>query len=339
MTAYTALLHELSVQQETWLVTGAAGFIGSHLVEALLCHGQKVRGLDNFSTGHPKNLELIRANLIPEQWANFSFLEGDIRDEQVCSAACRGVDFVLHQAALGSVPDSIENPLSTHASNVDGFLNLLLAGKTARIKGFVYASSSAVYGDAPQLPQREDKMGRPLSPYAATKAVNELYAGVFAVNYGFHCIGLRYFNIFGERQYPEGPTVIPQWFAAALQGDTLYINGDGEHTRDFCFIENCVQATLLAAKAHPEAWDKVYNVAVGQSTSLNRLCALIRSMAADFSPKATASSIVHRDCRPGDIRHSRADISLAQRLFGYAPQYDLARGLARCSHWYAEHLQ
>jgi UDP-N-acetylglucosamine 4-epimerase len=338
MTAYAALLEELLLKRETWLVTGAAGFIGSHLVETLLRHGQRVRGLDNFSTGHKKNLAAVRELVGPELWANFSFLEGDIRDLPTCRTACAEVNHILHQAALGSVPRSLEDPLASNASNVDGFLNMLLAARDAGANGFVYASSSAIYGDAPELPKKEDRTGHPLSPYAVTKAVNELYAGVFASAYGLRCTGLRYFNVFGERQDPEGPyaAVIPQWFAAAMRGEDIHINGDGETTRDFCFIENCVQANLLAAKASsPEAWNRAYNIAVGQSTSLNQLCALIRREAAVFSPEAGKSAVAYRDFRPGDVRHSLADVSLARKFLGYAPEYDLERGLAHCSRWYA----
>ena len=338
MTAYAALRHALPHTRETWLVTGAAGFIGSHLVETLLLHGQNVRGLDNFSTGKKENLHAVQAHVGPEHWSAFSFMEGDIRNASDCRQACLGVDFALHQAALGSVPRSIEDPVGANAVNADGFLNMLEAARAASVKGFVYASSSAVYGDAPELPKREDAAGRPLSPYAVSKAINELYAHVFALNYGFRSIGLRYFNVFGERQDPEGPyaAVIPIWFAAALRGETIHINGDGSTSRDFCFIENCVQANLLAATAgKPEAWNRVYNVAVGASVDLNRLCELIRREAAAFSPLAGQAPVVHRDFRPGDILHSLADISLAERLLGYAPEYDFARGLARCARWYA----
>ena len=339
MTAYSVLLRALPATQEMWLITGAAGFIGSHLVETLLRYGQKVRGLDNFSTGKKENLQAVQANVGPENWAAFTFMEGDIRDLSDCREACLGVDFVLHQAALGSVPRSIEDPVSTNAVNADGFLHMLEAARAANVKGFVYASSSSVYGDDPNLPKREDKIGSPLSPYAVSKAVNELYAQVFSRNYGFRSIGLRYFNVFGERQDPESPyaAVIPIWFASALQGKTIYINGDGTTSRDFCFIDNCVQANLLAAKASSaDAWNRVYNVAVGKSADLNRLCELIRREAAGFSSEAGQAPVAYRDFRPGDIRHSLADISLAERLLGYAPEYDLAEGLARCAKWYAE---
>ncbi|MCL1915707.1 MAG: SDR family oxidoreductase [Desulfovibrionaceae bacterium] len=341
MTAYAELLKTFTEKKETWLVTGAAGFIGSHLVETLLRHGQKVRGLDNFSTGHKKNLDEVKEKIGAAAWAGFAFTEGDIRDARTCLETCRGVDFVLHQAALGSVPRSLEDPLTTNQANVNGFLNMLEAARRTEISGFVYASSSAVYGDSPELPKLEGKIGSPLSPYAVTKAVNELYARVFALNYKFRSIGLRYFNVFGARQDPEGAyaAVIPKWFAAAIQGKDIHIYGDGKTSRDFCFIENCVQANLLAAKAaHPESWNKVYNVAVGQTTDLNELCALIRREAAAFSPSAAKSAAVYGDFRPGDVRHSLADISLARRLLGYTPEYDLAGGLAVCSGWYAQAL-
>ena len=339
MTAFSALLKALPEKQETWLITGAAGFIGSHLAETLLRYGQKVRGLDNFSTGNRNNLQAIQKNIGPESWAAFTFMEGDIRDLSVCQKACLDVDYVLHQAALGSVPRSINDPIGSNGVNIDGFLNMLEAARAAEVKSFIYASSSSVYGDEPALPKREGKVGCPLSPYAVTKTANELYAHAFALNYNFRNIGLRYFNVFGERQSPNGPyaAVIPTWFSSALQGETIYINGDGTTSRDFCFIENCVQANLLAAKAGPtEAWNKVYNVAAGRSTDLNKLSELILREAAVFSSQAGRASVVHRDFRPGDVKHSLADINLAERLLGYTPEYDLARGLSRCAKWYAE---
>ncbi|MDR1241517.1 MAG: SDR family oxidoreductase [Deltaproteobacteria bacterium] len=342
MTAYAELLETLPEKQETWLVTGVAGFIGSHLAETLLRLGQKVRGLDNFATGDKKNLVDMLAKAGPGRQADFEFMEGDVRSRQTCRDACASVDYVLHQAALGSVPRSLENPLASNETNINGFLNMLDAARADNIRSFVYASSSSVYGDSPDLPKREARTGNPLSPYAVTKAANELYARVFALNYGFRSIGLRYFNVFGERQNPRGPyaAVIPQWFAAALLGGNIYINGDGKTSRDFCFIENCVQANLLAARAAtPEAWNRVYNVAAGRNTSLNQLCAMIRREAAAVLPPdhpAGQSSVIHRDFRPGDMRHSLADISLAKRFLGYAPEYALEQGLARCSRWYAE---
>lgn len=341
MSAYSALLEKMYNTPQTWLVTGSAGFIGSNLVETLLKHGQTVRGLDNFSTGHRKNLELVREAVPSAAWSEFTQIEGDIRDLSTCAAACAGVDRVLHEAALGSVPRSIEDPITSNASNVDGFLNMLVAAREAGVKSFVYAASSSTYGDEPTLPKREDRIGKPLSPYAVTKLVNELYAEVFASAYGFKTIGLRYFNIFGERQDPEGAyaAVIPIWFAAVLRGEQVYINGDGETSRDFCFIDNCVQANLLAAMTeNPAALNRVYNVAVGERTSLNELFEMLRAEAAHYNPAAAKAAAEHRDFRAGDVRHSLADISLARQYFGYEPEYSITRGLARCSGWYAKYL-
>lgn len=341
MSAYSELLKELEQNPQTWLVTGSAGFIGSNLVEALLKHGQTVRGLDNFSTGYQKNLDLVREAVPAEAWARFRQIEGDIRDFDTCAAACAGVDRVLHEAALGSVPRSIEDPINTNASNVDGFLNMLVAARDAGVKSFVYAASSSTYGDESTLPKREDRIGKPLSPYAVTKLVNELYAEVFASVYGFKTIGLRYFNIFGERQDPEGAyaAVIPLWFASVLRGEQVYINGDGETSRDFCFIDNCVQANILASMTeNPEALNRVYNVAVGERTTLNELFEMLRAEAARYNPEAAKAQAEHRDFRAGDVRHSLADISLARQYLGYEPEYTIAKGLSRCSGWYAEHL-
>ncbi|MDL2306565.1 SDR family oxidoreductase [Desulfovibrio sp. OttesenSCG-928-C06] len=341
MSAYQKLLESLRGKREVWLITGAAGFIGSNLVETLLKAGQEVRGLDNFFTGHKKNLDLVREAVGAEAWAGFTFIEGDIRLSDDCARACAGVDYVLHQAALGSVPRSIEDPSLTNSCNIDGFLNMLVAARNAKVKNFVYAASSSTYGDEPTLPKQEDRIGNPLSPYAVTKLVDELYAKVFATTYGFECIGLRYFNIFGERQDPEGAyaAVIPKWFAGAMGGETIHINGDGETSRDFCFIDNCVQANLLAAKTEkPEARNQVYNVAVGERTSLNQLFEMIKSEAARHSSAASGVKAEYRDFRAGDVRHSLADISKARTLLGYEPEYTLAQGLERCSAWYAKHL-
>ena len=341
MNSYNILLQKMPSQREVWLVTGAAGFIGSNLVETLLKAGQEVRGLDNFFSGHRVNLELVEEAVGAELWKNFYFIEGDIRVPEDCAKACAGVDYVLHQAALGSVPRSIEDPALTNACNIDGFLNMLVAAKNAGVKNFVYAASSSTYGDEPSLPKLEDRIGNPLSPYAVTKLVDELYAKVFATTYGFECIGLRYFNIFGERQDPEGAyaAVIPKWFKGAMQGETIYINGDGETSRDFCYIDNCVQANLLAAKTeNPEARNQVYNVAVGERTTLNRLLELIKSEAARHSHNAADVKAEYRDFRAGDVRHSLADIGKARKLLGYEPEFTLEQGLARCSAWYAEHL-
>lgn len=341
MSAYTDLLAALPQRPRIWLITGAAGFIGSNLVETLLAAGQEVRGLDNFSTGHRKNFDMVREKVGEAAWVRFTLVEGDIRDVDTCRAACNGAEHVLHQAALGSVPRSIEDPLLTNANNIDGFLNMLVAARDAGVKSFVYAASSSTYGDEPNLPKVEDRIGNPLSPYAVTKYVNELYASVFASTYGFRTIGLRYFNIFGQRQDPEGAyaAVIPQWLAALLCGKTVHINGDGETSRDFCFIENCVQANLLAACAEKEeAWNQVYNVAFGERTTLNELFALLREEAVRSKPEAATAEPVYRDFRAGDVRHSLADIGKAQALLGYAPEFDVRDGLRKAGEWYAANL-
>lgn len=323
-----------------WLITGVAGFIGSNLLETLLRHDQRVTGLDNFSTGHRRNLDEVRLGLPPEQWARFRFIEGDIRDPQTCVEACTGVDFVLHQAALGSVPRSIVDPLLTNANNVTGFLNMLVAAKDCRVSRFVYAASSSTYGDHPGLPKVEEHIGKPLSPYAVTKYVNELYAEVFARTYGLDCVGLRYFNVFGKRQDPEGAyaAVIPKWFAGLMRGETVWINGDGETSRDFCFIDNCVQANILAACTEAPVAGEVFNVAFGQRTTLSELFLLIRDEAARFVPACAGAAPAHRDFRAGDVRHSLADISKSRRLLGYEPRWDVRQGLAEAGAWYAAHL-
>ncbi len=320
-----------------WLVTGVAGFIGSNLLQKLLELGQQVVGLDNFSTGHESNIEHVRSLVPPHAWQRFRLITGDIRDLDTCREACEGVDAVLHQAAIGSVPRSIDDPLNSHASNLTGFLNMLVAAKDARVENFVYASSSSVYGDEPELPKREDRIGAPLSPYAATKLDNEIYAQAFARTYGFRTIGLRYFNIFGPRQDPDGAyaAVIPRWFAGLIQGKEIFINGDGETSRDFCYIDNCVQANLLAGCARdPQALDQVYNVAVQKRTSLNELFALIRGHVAERFPEAASVEPAYRDFRLGDVRHSLADIGKARRLLGYEPRYSLNDGLAHAAKWY-----
>lgn len=342
MSTYTAVLQKLTAKPASWLVTGAAGFIGSNLVQALLLAGQKVRGLDNFSTGYEKNLEMIRQETGEALWKNFTFIKGDIRELEVCRDACRDVTHVLHQAAIGSVPRSIEDPIFSNANNIDGFLNMMVAARDGGVTRFVYAASSSTYGDEPTLPKKEDRIGKPLSPYAVTKYVNELYADVFATTYGFRSIGLRYFNIFGKRQDPQGAyaAVIPQWFAAMLQGSQVHINGDGETSRDFCYIDNCVQANILAACSdNPDAWNQIYNVAVGQRTTLNELFTLIRDEASRHKPEAAASTPAYRDFRTGDVRHSLADISKARNLIGYAPEYDVRKGLEQAGAWYAQNLR
>jgi UDP-N-acetylglucosamine 4-epimerase len=340
MTEYENKLETLKQHQYTWLVTGVAGFIGSNLLETLLTYNQKVVGLDNFETGHQHNLDKVR-NACAETWGNFTFIEGDIRSLEDCQKACQGVDYVLHQAALGSVPRSIEDPIRTNQANTDGFLNMLVAARDAKVKRFVYAASSSTYGDHPDLPKEEDRIGNPLSPYAVTKYVNELYANVFARTYDFKCIGLRYFNIFGQRQDPEGAyaAVIPRWIASMLSGEPVYINGDGETSRDFCFIENTVQANILAAMTeNPDAVDQVYNVALNDQTSLNQLFNMLRDMIRQRISDIEIADPVYRDFRAGDVRHSRADISKAQQLLGYAPPYRIEEGLQKSMDWYIDDL-
>ncbi len=335
-TPYTACCGQLAKTPKKWLITGVAGFIGSNLLETLLKLDQQVVGLDNFATGHQRNLDEVQRLVTPAQWARFSFIECDIRSLADCQRACQGVDYVLHQAALGSVPRSLEDPITTNGTNIDGFLNMLVAARDAGVQSFTYAASSSTYGDHPGLPKVEDTIGKPLSPYAVTKYVNELYADVFARSYGFATIGLRYFNIFGPRQDPEGAyaAVVPKWTAALLKGDTVYINGDGETSRDFCYIANAVQANLLAAtSASAEARNQVYNVAVGDRTTLNTLFSLLRDNLAAYEVNSTVQP-AYRDFRAGDVRHSQADIRKAERLLGYAPTHRLAEGIAEAMPWY-----
>lgn len=353
---YAGVQDALRATPRTWLITGVAGFIGSNLLETLLSLGQRVVGLDNFATGHHHNLEAAlgdaaRTTGLPldEVEARFRFIEGDIRDLSACRDAMnwRGggktvsVDYVLHQAALGSVPRSIDDPITTNQANIDGFINMLVAARDAQVKRFVYAASSSTYGDHPDLPKVEDKIGNPLSPYAVTKLVNELYARVFARTYGFKTIGLRYFNIFGKRQDPNGAyaAVIPKWIAAMITNQPVFINGDGETSRDFCYIANAVQANLLAATAdHPDAADQVYNVAVGDRTTLNQLGDfLIRHLAVRY-PHLAGFKPTHRDFRAGDVRHSLADIGKAARLLGYAPSHRIEAGLEESLAWYIANL-
>jgi UDP-N-acetylglucosamine 4-epimerase len=336
---WTQLKTLLPQQPRRWLVTGAAGFIGSNLVETLLGLGQSVVGFDDFSTGKRKNLEQLRQVVGAEAWKRFLFLEGSITSLGDCHRACGGVDYVLHQAALGSVPRSIENPLATHEANVSGFMNMLLAARDAKVQGFVYASSSAVYGDHPALPKVEGNIGESLSPYAASKYMDELYAQVFARCYGFRSTGLRYFNVFGPRQDPEGAyaAVIPKWIAALLQGEPVHINGDGETSRDFCFVVNVVQANLLAATAtDPQAWNRAYNVALGGRTTLNQLFDQLRTLLSVERPELASVKPCYRDFRAGDVRHSQADISAAQTLLGYAATHTLEQGLRVALPWYLQ---
>jgi UDP-N-acetylglucosamine 4-epimerase len=341
VTRYQQLRGELVNAPRTWLVTGAAGFIGSNLLQALLELDQRVVGLDNFATGHRRNLQEVERCVAPEQWRRFRFIEGDIRDQDTCRRACEGVDFVLHQGALGSVPRSIEDPITTNSVNIGGFLEIMTAARTAGVKRFVYAASSSTYGDHPGLPKVESLIGKPLSPYAVTKFANELYADVFSSTYGFHSIGLRYFNIFGARQDPDGPyaAVIPKWIAALIHDQPVYINGDGETSRDFCYVANAVQANLLAATVlAPDAVNQVYNIAVGQRTSLNGLLEHLRAMLVPRYARLAEFKPVYRDFRAGDVRHSLADISKAHRLLGYEPTHTIADGLAEAKEWYLDHL-
>ena len=340
MASYKDILARLDNCGETWLVTGVAGFIGSNLLQALLLHHQSVTGLDNFLTGHKRNLDMVRELVGEENFSRFTFIEGDIRDLETCRRACRGVSHVLHEAALGSVPRSIEDPILTNGCNIDGFLNMLVAARDAKTASFVYAASSSTYGDSKTLPKVEDEIGHPLSPYAVTKYVDELYADVFARCYGFSSIGLRYFNVFGQRQDPEGAyaAVIPQWFKALLGGGQVYINGDGETSRDFCYIENVIEANLLASFAPPEAQNQIYNVAFGSRTTLNELFELIRAEVAKRHPRAATAKPVYREFRQGDVRHSLAAIGKAERLLGYAPVYDVRTGLELAGAWYDENL-
>lgn len=328
-----------AAQPRTWLVTGSAGFIGSHLLETLLRAGQTVTSLDNFSTGHQRNLDEVRQAVGDEAWQRHTFIEGDIADLATCQKACAGASVVLHQAALGSVPRSMADPLNTHRSNATGFLNMLVAARDAGVGRFVYAASSSTYGDSPTLPKVEDIIGNPLSPYAVTKYLNELYAQVFTRCYGFETVGLRYFNVFGPRQDPNGAyaAVIPRWVAAMLRGEACTINGDGETSRDFCYIANTVQANLRAGLApfKPEV-SQVYNVAVGDRTSLVELHKLIAGLLVAEKAVAKVDEAQFAPFRAGDVRHSLADISKARTHLGYAPTHDVKAGMAEAVRWYID---
>jgi len=358
MTRYEKVKRELQNNPKTWLITGVAGFIGSNLLETLLKLNQNVVGLDNFETGFQRNIDqaiacatnALRADNRLLDTASFTFIEGDIRKLEDCQKAMifypsisekEGipVDYVLHEAALGSVPRSVEDPIKTNMANIDGFLNMLVAARDAKVKRFIYAASSSTYGDHPDLPKVEDKIGKPLSPYAVTKLVNELYTDVFARTYGFKTIGLRYFNIFGKRQDPEGAyaAVIPKWISSLIKNKPVYINGDGETSRDFCYIENVVQINLLAATTdNPEAVNQVYNVAVGDQNTLNQLYEALRVNLAELYPHLVEAKPIYRDFREGDVRHSLADISKSKSLLGYAPQYRIGEGLKEAMTWYTE---
>ncbi|NNN57196.1 Vi polysaccharide biosynthesis UDP-N-acetylglucosaminuronic acid C-4 epimerase TviC [Vibrio sp. 1-2 (7-a)] len=335
MTKYEQIQQELVESPKTWLVTGVAGFIGSNLLEKLLKLDQTVVGLDNFATGHQHNLDEVKGLVSEAQWDRFTFIEGDIREPKTCQQAVKGVDYVLHQAALGSVPRSIADPLTTNAANITGFLNMLDAAKEERVSSFTYAASSSTYGDHPALPKVEENIGNPLSPYAVTKYVNELYAGVYARTYGFKTIGLRYFNVFGRRQDPNGAyaAVIPKWTAAMINGEDVYINGDGETSRDFCYIDNVVQMNLLAATAKEDAKDEVYNVAVGDRTTLNELYYAIKNALNKNGIKVEGEP-VYREFRAGDVRHSQASIDFAKTLLNYSPQIRIKGGVDLTVQWF-----
>ncbi|WP_048308781.1 SDR family oxidoreductase [Halomonas sp. PR-M31] len=340
MAIFGQVKKDMTKNSNTWLISGVAGFIGSNLLEQLLKLDQIVVGLDNFATGHQRNLDEVHGLVSAEQWARFTFHEADIRKLEDCKRAMEGVDYVLHQAALGSVPRSLNDPLATNAANIDGFLNMLVAAKEAGIKRFVYAASSSTYGDHPALPKVEDTIGNPLSPYAVTKYVNELYADVFSRCYGVKTIGLRYFNVFGPRQDPEGAyaAVIPKWTAAMLSGEPVLVNGDGETSRDFCFIDNAVQANLLAAMASDEIDSEVFNVAVNGRTSLNELFSYLRDALAEQGVNYEKSP-AYRDFRPGDVRHSQADISKGASKLGYAPTHTVVEGIHQAMPWYINHFK
>lgn len=336
MDRYRLIQLALRDKPRRWIITGCAGFIGSNLLEALLKLDQEVIGLDNFSTGHQSNLDEVQSNVEPTQWKRFTFINGDIRNIDDCKRAVEGGGYVLHQAALGSVPRSINDPITTDSVNVGGFLNMLSAAKNADVQAFVYAASSSTYGDSPILPKVEDKIGRPLSPYAVTKYVNELYAEVFARCYGFSAIGLRYFNVFGRRQDPNGPyaAVIPRWIEALRKSDQIFINGDGDTSRDFCYIENVVQANLLAAtETNPHAWNQVYNVAVGEQTTLRSLYQILVDKLAAVGICVTDTP-QYREYRPGDVKHSLASVEKAKAILGYSPGYRLADGIEEALPWY-----
>jgi len=338
---YDDIRKDLLAAPKRWLITGVAGFIGSNLLEALLSLNQEVVGLDNFSTGYRHNLDQVRESISGEQWCRFKLIEGDICDLESCSQACKGVDFVLHEAALGSVPRSIEDPITTNANNITGFVNMLVAARDAKVKKFVYAASSSTYGDHPGLPKVEEKIGRPLSPYAVTKYVNELYADVFVRTYKMQCTGLRYFNVFGKRQDPNGAyaAVIPKWFSGMIRGEKLFINGTGETSRDFCYINNTEQANIIAACTdNDEALNQVYNVAYGDRTTLNELFELIRKRVTAFHLEVKDVKPIYRDFRAGDVLHSLANIDKIKTLLGYEPRYSVEAGLDEAAQWYMENL-
>lgn len=337
MNQYKIILEQLQVSPSTWLITGCAGFIGSNLVEALLTLNQKVIGVDNFATGHHTNLEEVKSLVTNAQWQEFKFIEGDIAHYECCLKICEGVDYVLHQAALGSVPRSIKDPIASNHANVTGHLNMLFASKETGVKSFTYAASSSTYGDHPALPKVEENIGNPLSPYAVTKLANELYSQVFSLNYDFHAIGLRYFNVFGKRQDPQGAyaAVIPKWINSMICGDEIYINGDGSTSRDFCYIDNVVQANILAATHLRRSQHNVFNVAVGDRTSLIELFNLMRESLLHYDFKY-ALDPCFRSFRDGDVLHSQAQILHAKTILGYEPEFDIRRGLMQTVKWYLQ---
>jgi UDP-N-acetylglucosamine 4-epimerase len=337
---YDQIKERIKATPAVWALTGVAGFIGSNLLECLLGLDQIIVGLDNFSTGHENNLREVKSLVSEKQWARFRFIQGDIRNLDHCLQACKGAAYVLHEAAIGSVPRSIKDPVFTNENNISGMLNMLVAARDSKVKRFVYAASSSTYGDHPSLPKVEDKIGKPLSPYAVTKYVNELYADVFARCYGLETIGLRYFNVFGKRQDPNGAyaAVIPKWISSLIKNEPVYVNGDGETSRDFCYVENAIQANLLAATAtDPDAANQVYNVAVGDRTTLNQLYESLRVNLSGLFSHVIDAKPVYRDFRAGDVRHSLADISKAKTALGYAPVYRLSEGLKKSMEWYVSH--
>ena len=339
MIDYAERLDLLNETPKTWLITGVAGFIGSNLLEHLLKLNQHVVGLDSFATGHLRNLDEVKKLVHTDQWTNFKFIEGDIRNIDDCHLACSGIDYVLHQAALGSVPRSIANPIATNETNIGGFLNMLVAARDEGVESFTYAASSSTYGDHPALPKLEDNIGKPLSPYAITKFVNELYADIFSKTYDFKCIGLRYFNVFGKRQDPDGAyaAVIPKWVAAMLNDEDIIINGDGETSRDFCFIENVIQMNILAATAPENRKNEIYNVAVGERTSLNDLFNALR-LSLKNNHHSYNKNPCYRDFREGDVRHSLADITKASEMLGYNPRYRILDGISKAIPWYIDNI-
>ena len=335
MSSYQELQQQLKKHKSTWLITGVAGFIGSNLLEALLKLDQEVVGLDNFATGKQENLDEVQTLVSTEQWDHFSFFDGDIRDFKICENITQGIDYVLHQAALGSVPRSISNPIATNETNINGFLNMLVASRNNHVKSFTYAASSSTYGDHPALPKVEKNIGKPLSPYAITKYVNELYADVFSNTYNFSSIGLRYFNVFGKRQDPDGAyaAVIPKWIRSMIQGNIIEINGDGETSRDFCFVDNAVQANLLAATANENIKNEIFNIAVGDRTTLNQLFSYLKYTLQD-NKISYCLDPVYKDFRNGDVRHSQADITKAKALLQYSPSHSILHGIEETIPWY-----